>query len=262
MNVQDLFSLKNRVALVTGSATGIGREIARGFTAAGAKVYLTDINDLEGQKVAEELGTTYLRADLNRDEDIQQLATAIQARERVLDVLVNNAGTHSVIKLESLNLADFDLNWRVNARAAVYLSHLLLPLLRQSSAASIINVSSIHDRVPHSESLGYNMSKAALVMFTKAIALELGPEGIRVNAISPGAVETNINETLDNIGRENFQRWIPIGRIADVQEMVGPALFLASEASSYVTGEVLYADGAYSQNLLRYRLTADPKERF
>ena len=91
-------------------------------------------------------------------------------------------------------------------------------------------------------------------MFTRTIAIELGPEGIRVNNLAPGAVETDINRVvLDQIGRQQFQEWIPLGRVAQTSEMVGPALFLASDASRYVTGATLYADGGYMQHLVRYR---------
>ena len=95
-------------------------------------------------------------------------------------------------------------------------------------------------------------------MFTKTAAVELAPQGIRVNNLAPGAVETDINrEVIREIGEENFREWIPIGRVAQSQEMIGPALFLASDASSYVTGTTLYVDGAYSKNLVRYRPTQE-----
>jgi gluconate 5-dehydrogenase len=98
------------------------------------------------------------------------------------------------------------------------------------------------------------MSKAALHMFTSTLALELGPMGIRINNLAPGAVETDLNrEVIDEIGRDKFGEWIPLGRVARVEEMIGPAIFLASSASSYVNGATLYADGGYKLNLVRYR---------
>jgi len=108
--------------------------------------------------------------------------------------------------------------------------------------------------MPYPHNLDYNMSKAALNMFSRSLALELGPKGIRVNNLAPGAVETDINKNvIDQIGRDKFGEWIPLGRVSTVQEMVGPAIFLASEASSYVNGATLYADGGYMLNLVRYR---------
>ncbi len=128
------------------------------------------------------------------------------------------------------------------------------PPLKRSPAGSIINITSIHQTVPYPNNAAYSMSKAALAMFTKVAALELAPRHIRVNNFAPGAVETDINrDVLDAIGRDKFQEWIPLGRVAITREMIGPALFLASNASSYVTGTTLYADGGYRQNLVRYR---------
>lgn len=137
----------------------------------------------------------------------------------------------------------------------VELTQLLLPLLRRSGHASIINVTSIHAFVPHPGNFPYNMAKAALDMFTKSMAQELSPEGIRINNLAPGAVETDINgQILADMGHENFNQWIPIGRVAQTDEMIGPVLFLASDASRYITGTTLLADGGYLQNLVRYRL--------
>ncbi len=165
------------------------------------------------------------------------------------------------MSLEKMDMANFDLLWHVNVRAPVQLTHLLLPLLRKAAAASIINVTSIHDSVAYPVNAAYTMSKAALAMFTKTIAVELAPEGIRVNNLAPGAVETEINrDVLDAIGREQFRQWIPLGRTAVPDEIVGPALFLASANASYITGSTLYADGGYLHNLLRYRLTDSPHQ--
>jgi glucose 1-dehydrogenase len=153
-----------------------------------------------------------------------------------------------------MDMAGFDRVWHVKVRAPVELVHRLLPLIRAAPGASVINVTSIHDVVPYAQNSAYCASKAALAMFTRTIAIELGPEGIRVNNLAPGAVETDINrEVLDQIGREQFREWIPLGRVAQTSEMVGPALFLASDASRYVTGATLYADGGYMQHLVRYR---------
>jgi gluconate 5-dehydrogenase len=136
----------------------------------------------------------------------------------------------------------------------VELTQRLLPLLKAAPGASIINVTSIHDTVPYPGNFAYAMSKAALAMFTRSAALDLAPYGIRVNNLAPGAVATDLNrEVIEAIGDEKFREWIPLGRVAQSDEMVGPAIFLASDAASYLTGATLYADGGYMQNLLRYR---------
>ncbi|MCU0513080.1 MAG: SDR family oxidoreductase [Anaerolineae bacterium] len=246
--------LTGKIALITGSTGGIGKAIAEGYAAAGATVWIHGRRQEEGAALAQRLGGHFIKADLSRPDDVDALADALLAQETRLDVLVNNAGVEIIMPLEALNLAHLDLIWQVNVRAPFHLTHRLLPLLRQSSGASIINITSIHDTMPYPHNAAYSASKAALAMFTKTIAVELAPHGIRVNNFAPGAVETEINrDVIHEIGAEKFREWIPLGRVAQSEEMIGPAVFLASEAASYVTGTTLYADGAYLQNLVRYR---------
>lgn len=254
MNPTDLFRLDGKTALITGGNRGIGRAIARGFAAVGAKVWIAARNEENGLQTAEEIGCKFVKTDLASSDDIQELVRRISADEEKLDVLVNNAAQEVILPFEKTDMAVADQIWRVNVRAAEELTHSLLPLLKKSSSASIINVTSIHDVMPYPHNLDYNMSKAALNMFTRTLALELGPLGMRVNNLAPGPVETDINrEVIDEIGRDNFAEWVPIGRVAQVDEMIGPSLFLASEASSFVNGSTLYADGGYMLNLVRYR---------
>ena len=253
-DVNALFSLKGKTALITGSGRGIGKAVAQGFAGAGAKVWVTARNEKNGREVAEKVGGPFFRADLRSSEDIENLAGEITAREEKLDILVNNAALEVIMPFEKTDFSVSDEIWRTNVRAAEELTYLLLPLLKKSSSASIINITSIHDMVPYPNNLDYNMSKAALNMFTKTLAIELGPLGIRVNNLAPGPVETDLNrDVIEEIGRSNFAEWVPSGRVAQVEEMIGPAVFLASEASSFVNGATLYADGGYMINLVRYR---------
>ncbi|MEI6873870.1 MAG: SDR family oxidoreductase [Spirochaetota bacterium] len=254
MDISGLFSLKGRVALVTGSGRGIGKAIAEGFAAAGAKVWVNTRDPAKGRAVAKAIAGGYVRADLASSADIAAMAETIRTEEGRLDILVNNAAIEFIMPFEKTDLKLSDQTWRVNVRAAEELTLALLPLLKKSSAASIINITSIHDAMPYPHNLDYNMSKAALNMFTRTLALELGPMGIRINNLAPGAVETDINrEVIDQIGRDKFGEWIPLGKVAQVEQMIGPAIFLASAASSYVNGATLYADGGYKLNLVRYR---------
>ena len=246
------FSLEGRVALVTGSTRGIGKAIAEGFAAAGARVYVHGPAEGTAQDMAHATGDRFIGADLARPGGVDLLVDALFAAESALDILVNNAGIDMPSSLEDLDPTILDRVLQVNLRAPVELTRRLLPLLRASAAASIINITSIHDTMPYPGNAAYCMSKAALAMFTKAAALELSPLGIRINNLAPGAVETDINRAiLDRIGRERFAEWIPLGRVAQTADMAGPALFLASDASRYVTGTTLYADGGYLQHLVR-----------
>lgn len=246
--------LEGRIALVTGSTGGIGRAIAEGFAAQGAKVWVHGRREAAGRALAEQLGGRFVQADLAHESEVARLADALLENEQQLDILVNNAGVEIIMPVEQLDLAKLDLMWAVNVRAPIQLTHALLPLLRRAQGASIINVTSIHDTMPYPHNAAYSLSKAALAMFTKAAAVELAPLGIRVNNFAPGAVETEINrEVIREVGEDKFREWIPLGRVAQADEMIGPALFLASSMSSYMTGATLYVDGAYLQNLVRYR---------
>lgn len=247
-------ALAGRIALVTGGTRGIGAAIARGFAAAGARVYVHGLERDAGQDLAEEIGGAALDGDLSDTSQINGLARALNEREARLDILVNNAGVEVGATLAHLDIAALKRMLAVNFVAPVLLTQALLPMLRAAAHASVINVTSIHSTVPAYGNVAYAASKAALDMFTKTAAIELGPAGIRVNAIAPGAVETELNRhLLDEVGRDRFQRWIPLGRLGSPDDLVGPALFLASDASRYVSGETLVVDGAYSHHLVRYR---------
>lgn len=245
--------LDGKVALITGSTGGIGKALAQGFAAAGARVWLHGRNAAAGDALAQELGARFVAADLAHPEQVEHLAQTILANEERLDILVNNAGVEIIMPIDHMDMDNLDMIWRVNVRAPFQLTHRLLPRLKQARG-SIINITSIHDTMPYPNNSAYSASKAALAMFTKTIAVELAPHGVRANNFAPGAVETEINrEVIREIGEDKFREWIPLGRVAQTDEMIGPALFLASDASSYVTGATLYADGGYLQNLVRYR---------
>ena len=249
--------LSSKIALVTGSSRGIGRAVAEGIVRAGARVWFHGTSD-ESRAVADAAGQPFVQADFTSAGDVERMVQTIASRESRLDILVNNAGIEPIMPLDSrIDLAKFDACFAVNVRAPLALMTGLLPLLKaagQSGGASVINITSIHDAVPYPHNAVYSMSKAALAMLTKTASIELAPFGIRVNNLAPGAIETDINrEVIDQIGRDKFAEWIPAGRVGTTEEVVGPALFLASESASYVTGATLYADGAYRHHLVRYR---------
>lgn len=249
-------NLEGKTALITGGTRGIGAAIARGFVAAGAKVYIHGRDREIGEISARQIGARFLKADLLDPEASAQIDSALP--EPVLDILVNNAGAEVIMPFENWRMDVFDRIWQVNVRSLVDLTRKMLPRLKSSPASSIINVTSIHGRMPAPHNIAYSMAKAAVEMFTAGLAVELGPLGIRVNNLAPGATRTDMNSAmLDRLGPHTFDQWVPLGRVGSTDEMIGPALFLASEASSYLTGSTLTVDGGYVHNLLRYRAESE-----
>lgn len=247
------FDLQGKVALVTGSSRGIGCAIAKALRDAGAKVYLHGRKADPCENCSENCGE-FIAADLTNRDDVEGMARVLKAKEFHLDILINNAGYENPRELAELEAGDFDTQIEINLRAPVFLSQALLPLLRASNGASIVNVTSIHESVPAPTNGTYCMAKAALAMFTKVAALEWSPMGVRVNNLAPGVIATDMNrEVIESIGRENFASWVPEGYVAEASTIVNAALFLASDASAYVNGTTLQADGGYALNLLRYR---------
>lgn len=245
-------SLQGLVALVTGSTRGIGRAIAEGMRAAGAEVIIHGRSDVGARAVADQLGASWVAADLSSPEQVSRMVADLNARQ--IDVLVNNAAVELGGTLENTSQDDLREAFQVNVFAPVEIVRGLLPNLRRSSRPSVLFISSIHESVPYYGNGAYAASKAALAMYLKTLALELGPEGIRVNSIAPGAIATDINrEVIASIGEDRFSRWIPLGRVGHVWEIGDVAVFLSSESASYVHGATVTVDGAYSHHLVRYR---------
>lgn len=248
----DDFDLTGRRALVTGGCRGIGAAIATAFADRGAEVIVHGRGDDRSRAFAEQHGFGYLTADFSDLDQVGRLADTVA--QAGLDILVNNAGMEINTTVEQLDPAALSQQLRVNLEAPILLTHLLIPTLKASSHASVINVSSIHGTVPAYANAVYCAAKAGLESFTRTLAIELGASGVRVNAIAPGAIATDMNRAvLDRIGRDQFAEWIPLGRVGNVADVTGPAVFLASQASAYVSGAVLVVDGAYSHHLVRYR---------
>lgn len=254
---KDISSVKNKYVFITGSTRGIGREIAKGFIENGANVIIHGSRAIETEKACREIGAMdYVAADLSDMDNVINMVEQLKSKLDKLDVLVNNAGVEEHDSIEEMSLELLDKMYNVNTKSHYFITSKLVVLLKKSDDASIINVTSIHQVVPVRKNSPYCMSKAALGMFTQVSALEFGPMGIRVNNLAPGAIRTEMNaELLKQLEEEKgieFGEWIPLGRVGDVSEIVGPCIFLASKASSYVTGATLYVDGGYKENLLRY----------
>ncbi len=251
----DVFSLAGKTAFITGSSMGIGRMLVAGLTKAGATVWGHAIHADAINGLDAELDGRVVTGDFMHPEQIDAMAADLSSKIDHLDILINNAGIEIPMPLEKWDMAIFEKTMQINLHAPVQIASLLLPLLKQSAGGSIINITSIHDTVPYPHNASYSMSKSGLAMFTKVMALELAPHHIRINNFAPGAVETNMNrEVLARVGHDKFAEWIPLGRVSYGDDVIPPIVFLASDASRYMTGATLYAEGGYMLNLVRYRL--------
>jgi NAD(P)-dependent dehydrogenase (short-subunit alcohol dehydrogenase family) len=243
-----LFRLDGRVAVITGGTRGIGRAIAEGFAAAGARVVVASrkadachaTEDALRQMGYEALGVPCHMGD---PDDIRHLVGTTVAQYGGIDIVVNNAANALAEPVGSFTEDGFSKSIDVNVKGPVFLIQEALPYLRSSAHASVINVVSAGAWLFSATVAQYSAAKAAMVSYTKSMAGALAHEGIRINALAPGAVDTDM---VRNTGTESaafMAKSSLLGRIAEPSEMVGPALFLASDASSFVTGSVLHADG-------------------
>jgi NAD(P)-dependent dehydrogenase (short-subunit alcohol dehydrogenase family) len=245
--------LRDQIAAVTGAGSGIGRAIASGFAREGARVILLDIDSKAVADAAEEIRIAgyqaeYHALDVSRRDDCFNIAAEIGD----LSVLVNSAGINRrnpITADPSLVLQEWQLIMSINIEGMFNITHAFLPALRRAKG-KIINIGSVqsflHVRTPNSPA--YTTSKHAVLGFTKALAAELGKDGVRVNAIGPGLTETPLNAQVRATRPDVVQQFIdhtPLGRSATPEDMIGPAVFLASNLSAYVTGGMIMVDGGY-----------------
>jgi 3-oxoacyl-[acyl-carrier protein] reductase len=240
--------LKGRTALVTGGASGFGTGIARAFRDDGARVMIADVNAEACHAMADVLGAACAVGDVGEDGDVAEIAKAALAEFGHLDILVNNAGvTHLPTALEAVAEAEFDRVFRVNAKSVYLTARHLVPHMKERGQGVILNVASTAGLSPRPRLSWYNASKGWMITATKAMAVELAPLGIRVNALCPVAGETPLLKSF--LGedtpqmRAKFLATIPLGRFSTPQDLGAAAAFLCSDAASMVTGAALEIDG-------------------
>ncbi|WBL37041.1 SDR family oxidoreductase [Tepidiforma flava] len=241
------FSLEGKTALITGGSRGIGYGIARAFIEAGARVVIAARSEGPLQEAAASLGVNCigLRCDVGDPEDVAALIERAWALGP-LDVLVNNAGISPYYKrVEAVSVAEFDQVMQVNLRGAYFASvEAAKRMFAAGRGGCIINVSSVAGIVPLERQGVYAAAKAGLHQLTKVMALEWADRGVRVNAIAPGWVETDlVDELFASRHGERLRADIPMGRLATPDDVAGAAVWLASEAASYVTGSIVVIDG-------------------
>ena len=237
--------LEDKVALVTGAASGFGEGIARRYAAEGARVVVADLNDQRGRDVADEIGGAYVHADVSDRDDVRaMIGTAVERYGR-LDTMVNNAGvTHVNRPMLEVGEEEFDRIFQVNVKA-IYLAALeAVPLMRAQGGGCIINTASTAGLRPRPGLTWYNASKGAVITMTKSMAAELGPDNIRVNALCPVAGDTPLLPSfLGANTREAFAATVPLGRLSTSEDVAKAALWLASDEASFITGVALEVDG-------------------
>ena len=251
-----MFSLTNKTALITGAGSGIGAAIAETFARAGAHVFVTDINDATGHShaariAAAGLSAEFLPLDIADEAQCAEVARTVLARAP-LDILVNNAGIGHVGTMATTTGADLDRVCAVNVRGTFNITHAFFPSMLARRAGVIVNVASIGGIRGVRDRLAYTMSKHAIVGLTRAMALDHARDGIRVNAICPGRVETpwvkaRIAEYPDpQKAYEEMLAPHPMGRMGRPEEIAAAALYLASDEAAFVTGTTLAPDGGWS----------------
>ncbi|MDT5094255.1 MAG: hypothetical protein QOH60_3618 [Mycobacterium sp.] len=251
-----MFSLDGKVAVVTGGGRGIGVMMARGLAQAGAKVYLCARKEDELAAVVDELSAfgpvAAIPADLGTADGVQQLASTLAEREHAINALFNNAGVAWGASFDEFPEAGFDRIFAVNVKGVFMLTRALVPMLKAGSTredpARVINTGSIDGIKPPErgrDNFSYSASKAAVHMLTRHLAGELAPD-ILVNAIAPGLFESRMTKELLRPGADAVGSVMPLGRIGRPDDMAGIAVFLASRASTFITGAVIPVDGGVS----------------
>ncbi len=252
-----LFDLTGKVALITGGGRGLGRAMARGFAEAGAEVFICARTESELASAAKEIGEATGRRVAYATVDMEDRAAVKALAERALtemgrvDVLINNAGINRPQPVDELVDEDWDTQLEVNLSSVMALTRAVVPQMKERQWGRVIHISSVLGVGSKEARNAYSATKAALIGFSKASALDLGSFGITVNCIAPGPFLTDLPMSiLNDEQKQRFADVTAMGRWGDPKEIVGPALFLGSDAGSYVTGETLLVDGgAYARAL-------------
>jgi glucose 1-dehydrogenase len=244
--------LKDRTAIITGAARGIGYACAERLLAEGARVVLTDIEDARGSETARQLGpdASYLHCDVGDAAQVNGVVSAVTARHGAVDILINNAGITASGDILEISEADFDRVIRVNLKGAFLMGQAVArQMVKQvkegRKPGAIVNMSSVNAVVTIATQVPYSASKGGINQLTKVMALGLAEHGIRVNAIGPGSIMTDMLTTVNNDpeARHRLLSRTPLGRIGETAEIAAIAAFLASDDASYITGQTIYADG-------------------
>lgn len=252
--VAELFNLSGKTAIVTGASRGLGKAMALAMAQAGANIVITDVLDTAAAvKEMESSGAKAMgiKVDVTQSGDIAEMIKKTLTKFGSIDILINNAGIYYPTPVKDLKENDWDKIIDINLKGTLNCTQAVGKEMCKKKSGVIINIASIAGIMAFAESAAYNASKAAIIMLTKTLASEWASCGIRVNAICPGIFATDM--TKDIISDKGFQQSIkagvPMGRYATPDELMGAAVYLASNASSYVTGHALVVDGGWIVHL-------------
>jgi glucose 1-dehydrogenase len=237
--------LKNRTAIITGAARGIGLSCAERFKAEGANVVIADVLDDIGTAEANRLGATYKHCDVSESSDVKAAVAAVVKQHGAVDILLNNAAINISGDFLEISEADYDKVLDINLKGSFLMLQACAREMVKQGAGSIINMSSVNDTLAIPSIVSYCVAKGGVSQLTRATSISLAPHGIRVNAIGPGSIMTDMLKSVvnDKVAMARVMSRTPMGRVGQPSEIASIAVFLASDESSYVTGQTIYADG-------------------
>ncbi len=240
--------LKGKVALVTGGAQGIGKAVALMLAQHGADVIVADVNLEKAQETAKEVeatgrGAMAVKVDITRLNDVEQMVESAIARFGKVDILINNAGIARDKLILRMTEEDWDAVLDVNLKGTFHCTKTVIKHMSKQRSGKIVNIASVVGEMGNAGQANYSASKAGVIGLTKTIAREFAQRGINVNAIAPGYIQTPMTDVLPDKAKEELKRMIPMERLGQPEDVAHAVLFLVSEASSYITGQVLNVNG-------------------
>tara|TARA_B100001248_G_scaffold50468_1_gene32609 strand:- start:3880 stop:4620 length:741 start_codon:yes stop_codon:yes gene_type:complete len=240
--------LKNKIAIITGAASGFGKGIAKKFTEEGARIIMVDINSRLLKNTSKYLNQDYFIADVSKSSNFKSLTGYVYKKYKTVDIIINNAGiTHKPKPMEKVTEEEFDKVLNVNAKSVYYCGKFIIPRMKKQKKGVVLNVASTAGLSPRPKLNWYNASKGWMITATKAMAIELAPYNVRVNAIAPVAGLTPLLKSFmggnTRKKKQSFLSTIPIGRFSTPQDMGNAASFLCSDEATMITGVVLEVDG-------------------
>jgi 3-oxoacyl-[acyl-carrier protein] reductase len=242
-------SLMNKVSIVTGGAQGLGKAIALELARKGSHLVVGDVNLEAAQRVTEEVHALgrralALRVDVSNARDVNEMADRVVKEFGRIDILVNNAGICQVISIEEMTEEDWDRVMNVNLKGVFLSSRAVMGVMKKQRSGRIVNMGSVAGKVGGiATGANYSVSKAGVICFTKALARELAPYGVTVNAVAPGVIETDMTRGITQGDFTDYLKAIPLGTIGSAEDVSHAVAFLVSDEARYITGEILDVNG-------------------